>query len=47
MSPSPSVFSVPADLADMMLRIELKTELGNEVELGLEQIDVVLLISHH
>ena len=33
-----------AYLADMILRIELKTELADEIELRFEEIDVVFLV---
>jgi hypothetical protein len=29
-----------------MLRIELKAKLGDEIELGLQKVDVLLLIVH-
>jgi hypothetical protein len=41
-----SVFAVLAHLADMMLRVELEAELGDKIELGFEEIDVVLLVRH-
>src|SRR5437870_3091292 len=34
------------ELSDVMLRIELEAELGDEVELGLQEIDVVFLVRH-
>src|SRR5262249_10905402 len=33
-------------LANVMLRIEFKPELGDEIELGFEKVDVMLLIRH-
>jgi len=33
-------------LADVMLRIELEAELGHEIELRLQEIDVVFLVGH-
>jgi hypothetical protein len=30
----------------MMLRVELESELGNEIELSFDEIDVVLLVRH-
>ena len=33
-----------AHVADMILRIELKAELADEIELRFEEIDVVLLV---
>jgi hypothetical protein len=40
-----SVFAL-AHLADMMLRVELKAEPADEIELRFEEIDVVFLIPH-
>src|ERR1700722_17065255 len=34
------------ELADMVLRVELEPELGDQVELGLEKIDVLFLVMH-
>src|SRR5262245_65928170 len=34
-------------LADMVLGIELDAELGVQVELGLEIVDVLFLVAHH
>src|SRR5436190_5180693 len=34
------------NLADMVLSVELETELGDQIELGLQEIDVLLLIMH-
>src|SRR5689334_524190 len=44
--PRQSVVLGLADLADVMLRVELKAELGDEIELSLQEIDVVLLVGH-
>src|SRR5438874_6740387 len=33
-------------LADMMLRVELEPELGHEIELRLQKIDVLFLVGH-
>src|SRR5215204_5202691 len=33
-------------LADVMLRVEFDTELGDQIDLGLEEIDVMLLVVH-
>ena len=33
-------------LADMVLRIKLKPELGDQIELGFEEVDVFFLIMH-
>src|SRR5205814_4992819 len=38
--------SVVVGLADMMLRVELDAELGDEIELGLEIVDVLFLVVH-
>src|SRR5262249_31366623 len=38
----PSVFQ----LTDVMLSVELEAELGDEIELGFEEIDVALLVRH-
>ena len=40
-----SVLTV-VELADVMLRVELGAEFGDEVELGLEEVDVLLLVMH-
>src|ERR1700720_624990 len=40
-----SVFAL-AHLADMMLRVELKPEPADEIELRFEEIDVVFLVRH-
>src|ERR1700730_16390012 len=40
-----SVFAL-AHLADMMLRVELKAEPADEIELRFEEIDVVFLVRH-
>src|ERR1700675_1890383 len=40
-----SVFAL-ARLADMMLRVELKAEPADEIELRFEEIDVVFLVRH-
>ena len=45
-APAQSFFAVLAYLANMVLGVKLKAKLGNEVELGFEEIDVVLLIRH-
>src|SRR6267143_5115839 len=34
------------ELADMMLGVELKAELGDEVDLGFKEIDVMFLVVH-
>ena len=38
--------SVGIGLADVMLRVELGIKLGNQIELSLQEIDVLLLIVH-
>ena len=38
--------SVVIRLADVMLRIEIMTKLGNEIELSLQKVNVLLLIAH-
>jgi hypothetical protein len=38
--------SVGVGLPDVMLRVELGTELCNQIELSLQEIDVLLLIVH-
>src|SRR6185312_4441275 len=40
------VFLALAHLADVVLRVELDAELGHEIELRLEEVDVVLLVGH-
>jgi hypothetical protein len=45
-APAQSFFAVLTHLANMVLGIKLKAKLGNEVELGFEEIDVVLLVRH-
>jgi hypothetical protein len=37
---------VVAELADVMLGVEFGAELGDEVKLSLEEIDVMLLVAH-
>jgi hypothetical protein len=37
-------FAVLAHLSDVMLRVQLKTKLGNEIELGFQKIDMVLFV---
>ena len=37
---------IVVDLADVVLGIELEAELGDEIELGLEKIDVLFLVVH-
>src|SRR5260370_36017968 len=46
--PKTSALSVVAlaHLADMILRVELKAELVDEIELRFEEIDVVFLVRH-
>jgi hypothetical protein len=44
--PTQSAFAVLAHLADMVLGVKFKAKLGDEVELGFEEIDVVLLVRH-
>ena len=39
-------FAVPTHLANMVLCVQLKAKLGNKVELGFEEIYVVLLVRH-
>jgi hypothetical protein len=34
------------DLANMMLGVELKAELGDEVDLGFKEIDLIFLVAH-
>src|SRR6202044_3788274 len=41
-----SVVIVFADLADVMLGVELGAELGDQIKLGLEKIDVMLFVAH-
>lgn len=45
-APAQSFFAVLTHFANMMLGVKLKAKLGNEVELGFEEIDVVLLVRH-
>ena len=41
--PAQSFFAILAHLADLVLGVKLKAKLGDEVELGFEEIDVVFL----
>jgi hypothetical protein len=43
---SRSVFLVLVEFADVMLGVELEPELGDQVELGFEEIDVLFLVVH-
>jgi hypothetical protein len=45
-APAQSFFAVLAHLANMVLDVKLKAKLSNKVELGFEEIDVVLLVRH-
>ena len=38
--------SVLAHLADMVLGVKLKAKLGNEIELGLQEVDMTFLVRH-
>src|SRR5207237_7405831 len=41
-----SIFALVVYFADVMLRVQLKTKLGNEIKLGFEEIDVAFLVRH-
>jgi Zn-finger in ubiquitin-hydrolases and other protein len=41
-----SVVVVVAELADMMLGVELDTELGDQIKLRFEEVDMMLLVAH-
>ena len=41
------VFALLAHFADVVLRVQLETELGDEIELGLEKVDMVFLHRKH
>src|SRR6185312_15445104 len=41
-----ALVTVLVELADVMLGIELKAELGDEIELGFEEVDVVFFVLH-
>lgn len=42
----PRSIAAVVELADMVLRVELDTELGDELELRLQEVDVLLLVVH-
>src|SRR5262245_27087527 len=44
--PEQTSVAIVVDLADVMLRIELDPELRDEIDLGLKEVDVLLLIMH-
>lgn len=43
---APSVRVIVVDFTDVVLRVELETEFGDEIELRFEIIDVLFLVVH-